>query len=324
MGEPAGIGPDLLLAAYARRRELDIPPFKVFGHAAFLRKRATRLGLEIDIHPQSPPAKVDFDQALEVVDLSGEVPDRPGKPDPGTASVVISAIEHAVNAIRRGECRALVTAPIQKSALYSEGFAFPGHTEFLAALTADDRHTPFPVMMLAHEQFRVVPLTIHVPLSAVPGLISKDLIERTVRVVSEDLKRRFGIETPRLAVCGLNPHAGENGSIGREEIDIIAPSVAELSREGFSVEGPLPADTLFFPGHWSRYDCIIAMYHDQGLIPIKTIAFDKGVNVTLGLPIVRTSPDHGTALSLAGTGKASLNSMLAAIRMADQMTTTQN
>lgn len=321
MGEPAGIGPDILLSLYAQRSELGLPPFVVFGHAEFLRARARRLGLDIAIAETGPEAGADdFASALPVRTIAGSVPDQPGQPAPEAAHVVIQAIEAAVAAVKAGECRALVTAPIHKGALYHAGFRHPGHTEFLAALCADGGRAPLPVMMLAHEDLRTVPLTIHVPIKDVPALISQELIVETLRVLARDLRSRFGIVAPRIAVAGLNPHAGEGGAIGREEIEVIVPALEKARAEGIDAVGPLPGDTLFFPPHWRHYDAVLAMYHDQALIPIKTVAFDAGVNVTLGLPIVRTSPDHGTAFDLAGTGKASTSSFLAAIAMADQMT----
>jgi 4-hydroxythreonine-4-phosphate dehydrogenase len=269
----------------------------------------------------APDAAADaFSQALPVRDIVGTVPDQPGQPVPDAAQVVIGAIEAAVASIKAGECRGLVTAPIHKGALYHAGFSHPGHTEFLAALCAEGGKEPLPVMMLAHEDLRTVPLTIHVPIKDVPGLISQALIVETLRVMARDLKSRFGIAAPRIAVAGLNPHAGEGGAIGREEIETIIPALEAARAEGIDAIGPLPGDTLFFPRHWRQYDAVLAMYHDQALIPIKTVAFDAGVNVTLGLPIVRTSPDHGTAFDLAGTGKASTSSILAAIAMANKMT----
>ena len=321
MGEPAGIGPDLLLRLYADRAALKLPPFVVFGHMGFLRKRAARLGLDLDIQSSSASdARSVFGAALPVVDISGLVPDSPGTASSTSASVVLAAIAEAVKATLAGTCRALVTAPIHKGALYAAGFRHPGHTEYLAALCADGGEPKQPVMMLAHGELRAVPLTIHVPIAKVPGLITTGLILTTIRTLAHDLRTRFGIETPRIGVAGLNPHAGEAGGIGREELDIIGPAVAELAHEGLLVEGPFPADTLFYPPHWRRYDAVVAMYHDQALIPIKTVAFEEAVNVTLGLPIVRTSPDHGTAFDLAGTGKGSAASFLAAIRLADQLT----
>ena len=321
MGEPAGIGPDLLLRLYADRQALELPPFVVFGQAGFLRERALRLGLSIDIRSASATDATElFAAALPVIEIDGLVPDKPGVPSPMSAPVVLGAIAEAVKATLNGTCRALVTAPIHKGALYAAGFRHPGHTEYLAALCAGDGEPRQPVMMLAHGALRTVPLTIHVPIAKVPGLITTALILTTIRTLAHDLRTRFGIEAPRIGVAGLNPHAGEAGGIGMEEVDIIGPAVAALVHEGLLVEGPFPADTLFYPPHWRRYDAVVAMYHDQALIPIKTVAFEEAVNITLGLPIVRTSPDHGTAFDLAGTGNGSTASFLAAIRLADQLT----
>jgi 4-hydroxythreonine-4-phosphate dehydrogenase len=321
MGEPAGIGPDLLLALYAQRIERNLPPFLVFGHLDFLRARAQRLELNLDIIAADPYEGMKaFSRALPVFPVEGPVEDRPGRPDSAAGAVVIDSIERAVTATQVEQCRAIVTAPIHKGVLYEAGFRYPGHTEFLAALCAEEGISPLPVMMLAHEDLRAVPLTIHVPIKDVPGLISRGLILETLRIISRDLRQRFHIAAPRIAVAGLNPHAGEGGTIGREDVEIIGPAIADARAEGIDAIGPLPGDTLFYPPHWRQYDAVLAMYHDQALIPIKTVAFDAGVNVTLGLPIVRTSPDHGTAFSLAGTGKASPSSFAAAIAMADQMT----
>lgn len=321
MGEPAGIGPDIILSLFAQRAELNLPAFVVFGHAGFLAARAARLGFDIAIAEVRPEDAAEaFAGALPVRPIAGTVPDQPGTPAPEAAPVVIAAIEEAVAAVKAGACRGLVTAPIHKGALYHAGFSHPGHTEFLAALCAEGGQEPLPVMMLAHDALRTVPLTIHVPIKDVPGLISQELIVDTLRVMARDLTNRFGIVRPRIAVAGLNPHAGEGGAIGREEIEVIIPALERARAEGIEAVGPLPGDTLFFPRHWRQYDAVLAMYHDQALIPIKTVAFDAGVNVTLGLPIVRTSPDHGTAFDLAGTGKASTSSFLAAIAMADRMT----
>lgn len=321
MGEPAGIGPDLLLTLYAQRQEHVLPPFVVFGDVDFLKSRAGRLGLEINIVASDPyEGMKGFARALPVYPVGGApVEDRPGEPSSHSGEAVIWSIERAVTAVQDGSCRAVVTAPIHKASLYRAGFLYPGHTEFLAALCAENGITPLPVMMLAHDSYRVVPLTIHVPLRDVPGLITHELILKTLRVMDRDLRARFGIASPRIAVAGLNPHAGEGGTIGTEDRDVIAPAIAQAQAEGIGAIGPLPADTLFHPPHWRRYDAVLAMYHDQGLIPIKTVAFDAGVNVTLGLPIIRTSPDHGTAFDLAGTGQASSTSLLAAIRLADRM-----
>jgi len=324
MGEPAGIGPDLLLRLFADRAANDLPPLLVYGHADFLRQRAHRLGLGIDIVSVDVPLPANSpEDVLRVVDIGGLVPDKPGQPNAVSAGVVIRSIAEAVEGVFTGACRAIVTAPIHKAVLYAAGFDYPGHTEYLAALCAGRAAQATPVMMLAHEDLRVVPLTIHVPLAEVPRLATADLLASTVRIVAHDLRTRFGIERPRLAVAGLNPHAGESGGIGREEQERFIPAVTQLVAEGFDVKGPLPADTLFYLPYWRQYDAVIAMYHDQALIPIKTVAFDAAVNITLGLPIVRTSPDHGTAFDLAGSGGGSTASFLAAIRLADRLTATR-
>ena len=321
MGEPAGIGPDLILQLYADASSNGAAPFVVFGQSGFLRARAARLGLSVAIETASlATAASIFPVALPVIEIEGLVPDSPGEPTPVSAPVVLAAISGAVAATLNAQCRALVTAPINKAVLYGAGFRYPGHTEYLAALCAKGGAPKLPVMMLAHDDLRVVPLTVHVPLAAVPALITAELINSTIRTLAHDLRTRFGVAAPKIAVAGLNPHAGENGGIGRDELDLIAPAIAELRFAGLDVEGPFPADTLFYPARWRQFDVVVAMYHDQALIPIKTIAFDSAVNVTLGLPIVRTSPDHGTAFDLAGTGKASASSFLAALRLADRLT----
>ena len=321
MGEPAGIGPDLVLQLYAERAGNGVSPFIVFGQAEFLQSRARRLGLDLAIRNAAPTeAAAIFAEALPVVEIDGLVPDKPGEPTPMSAAVVVGAIAAAANATLTGACRGLVTGPIHKAALYATGFKYPGHTEYLAALCAGGGAPKLPVMMLAHGDLRAVPLTVHVPLAQVPRLVTTELLMTTAHTLAHDLRTRFGIAEPRLAVCGLNPHAGENGGIGMEELNLIAPAIAELVFNGLNIEGPFSADTLFYPPHWRQYDAVIAMYHDQALIPIKTVAFEEAVNVTLGLPIVRTSPDHGTAFDLAGTGKASAASFLAALRLADQLT----
>jgi 4-hydroxythreonine-4-phosphate dehydrogenase len=322
MGEPAGIGPDLILRLYAERATLGLPPFLVYGHLDLLRSRAERLGLKIAIAAARPEsAREIFAAAMPVVSLGGLVADRPGDVSQVSAPMVREAIAEATRCVLSGMCRALITAPIHKAVLVKAGFPYPGHTEYLAALCAQGGHPPrHPVMMLAHEGLRVVPLTVHVPISAVPGMISAELLVTTAQIIVRDLRTRFGIASPRLAVTGLNPHAGEDGQIGLEDLDIIAPAIIGLQQDGMHIKGPFAADSLFHLPHWKRYDAVIAMYHDQALIPIKTVAFDQAVNVTLGLPIVRTSPDHGTALDLAGTGKGSTASMLAALRLADTLT----
>ena len=321
MGEPAGIGPDLIIRLFAARRDLNLPPFAAYGNLGFLEARARRLGIDIALTACGAEAAAEaFSTALPVVHIDGLVPDKPGDTSHLSGKVVIEAISRAVADTLHGACRGIVTGPIHKAALYSAGFRHPGHTEFLASLSPQNGEPPLPVMMLAHDDLRVVPLTIHEPLRRVPSLVTPDLLLRTARIVAHSLRTRFGIEAPRLGVAGLNPHAGEGGTIGSEDLDVIGPAVAQLVHEGIDAEGPIPADTLFYPPHWRKYDAAIAMYHDQGLIPIKTVAFEEAVNVTLGLPFVRTSPDHGTALDLAGTGEASTASFLAALRLADRLT----
>jgi 4-hydroxythreonine-4-phosphate dehydrogenase len=298
MGEPAGVGPELAVAAWEMLGgHIGNRPLILVGDPAVF--GATNA-------PVIPP--------------TARACRNPGRPDPANAAAVTEAIAIAVDRCLKGEAGAMVTAPIHKAVLAQAGFAHPGHTEYLAALCANGEGTPQPVMMLAHEDLRVVPLTIHVPLREVPSLITQRLIRDTVVILEHDLRTRFGILDPKIAVTGLNPHAGESGSIGTEDRDIIAPAIGDLQHNGSRVEGPFSADTIFHPPNWKKYDAVVAMYHDQALIPIKTVAFDQGVNVTLGLPIVRTSPDHGTAFELAGTGQASIASMLAAIRLADRMT----
>jgi len=321
MGEPAGIGPDLAMRLYAARQHLNLPPFILYGHLDFLKARAERLGLKIAMAPSEPTRAASvFPDALPVAHVDGLVPDKPGDPTPLSGKVVIEAIAQATAATLTGATRGVVTAPIHKAVLYTAGFKHPGHTEYLAALCDNGNGAPMPVMMLAHDELRVVPATIHVPLRDVPGLLTYDLLVSTGRIVAQSLRTRFGILEPRIGFAGLNPHAGEGGAIGREDYDIVHPAVQQLVFEGIAAEGPMPADTLFYPPHWRKFDAVIAMYHDQALIPIKTVAFDEAVNVTLGLPIVRTSPDHGTAFDLAGTGKCSSASFLAAIRLADKLT----
>jgi 4-hydroxythreonine-4-phosphate dehydrogenase len=323
MGEPAGIGPDLILRLYEARAELKLPPFVVFGSMAFLAARARRLGHNINFAQTTiEQASSQFPVALPVCHIEGLVPDKPGDSSPLSGKVVIEAIRSAASETLAGRCRGLVTAPIHKAVLYKAGFKYPGHTEYLAALCTDGGAAPHPhpVMMLAHDSFRVVPLTVHVPLREVPGLDTPRLIRETAQIVEHDLRTRHGIAQPRLAITGLNPHAGEAGTLGSEENDVITPTVLDLQNSGMRIDGPFPADTAFHPPNWAKYDAVIAMYHDQALIPIKTVAFEDAVNVTLGLPIVRTSPDHGTAFDHAGTGDGSWSSMLAALRLADKLT----
>jgi 4-hydroxythreonine-4-phosphate dehydrogenase len=297
MGEPAGVGPEIAVAAF---KSLE----------GRIGARALRLVGDADVFRSCGAVP---DQAL--ISTATHAYRVPGKPNPRDAAATIEAIEKSVLAALSGRAGAVVTAPINKAVLAQSGFGFPGHTEFLAHLTK----APRAVMMLASDRLRVVPLSIHVPIRDVPRTITEDAIVETAEIMLDALKRDFAIAAPRLAVAGLNPHAGEQGILGEEDGAIVAPAVAELKRRGHDVRGPLSADTLFHEEARATYDAALCMYHDQALIPIKTLSFWDGVNVTLGLPIVRTSPDHGTAFDIAGTGKADARSMIAAIRMAAEI-----
>jgi 4-hydroxythreonine-4-phosphate dehydrogenase len=321
LGEPAGIGPDLTLALWRRRAELDLPAFYLIGEMDFLRARAKRLGLDLPLAPVAPQeAAAAFARALPVVPLGLPVSAAPGEPDATSAPAAIASIRRAVADVLAGNASAVVTNPVAKNVLYRSGFVEPGHTEFLARLAAEATgRRARPVMMLWSPELAVVPVTIHLPLSQVPAHLSVDLIAETGRIVARDLKRRFQIAAPRLAIAGLNPHAGEDGALGDEDITIVAPAVAALHAEGIDARGPLPADTMFNAAARARYDAALCMYHDQALIPIKTLAFDHAVNVTLGLPFVRTSPDHGTAFDIAGTGRGDPSSLLAALKLAARL-----
>jgi 4-hydroxythreonine-4-phosphate dehydrogenase len=319
-GEPAGIGPDIAIAAWLRRNELKLPPFYLRGDRGSLAERAKILGLKIELADSSPEdALATFSSALPVVATGEPATARPGQPDATSANAALASIRQAVGDVMAGRAGAVITNPIAKSVLYRAGFLHPGHTEFLAELAADGGRPPQPVMMLWSPALAVVPVTIHVSLHDALAQLSSDLIVRTARIAVADLKARFGLSNPRLAVSGLNPHAGEDGSLGTEDIEIVAPAVEILRGEGIDVRGPLPADTMFHAAARESYDCAICMYHDQALIPIKTIAFEDAVNVTLGLPFIRTSPDHGTAFDIAGTGKANPSSLAAALRLAARM-----
>ncbi len=320
-GDPAGIGPELALKAWLMRREAGLPAFAVIGDPVHLRGLAQSLGWDV---PVAESAVADapriFDSALPVLPLHHRLAARPGRPDPATAGGTIEAIETAVQLVRNREAAALITNPIAKHVLYEAGFRHPGHTEFLAALAAKPgSKPPHPVMMLWSEGLAVVPVTVHIPLARVPEALTTDLVVATGRIVARDLRERFGLASPRLAIAGLNPHAGESGTMGLEDRDVVEPAVAQLRREGIDADGPHPADTLFHVRARRRYDAVLAMYHDQALIPIKTIAFDEAVNVTLGLPFVRTSPDHGTAFDIAGQGIARPDSLMAALKLAHRL-----
>jgi 4-hydroxythreonine-4-phosphate dehydrogenase len=320
LGEPAGIGPDITIKAWLRRAELGLPPFYLLGDCAFLRDRAKTLGLDVRLaEVRAEDAVGIFADALPVVATGSVATARPGQPDGASAEAAIASIRLAVGDVVAGRAGAVVTNPIAKSVLYRAGFRHPGHTEFLAELAAADGRAPQPVMMLWSPALAVVPVTIHLALRDAITRLSSDLIVTTVRIVAAALRARFGLANPRLALSGLNPHAGEDGSLGVEEQTIVSPAVEILRAEGIEVRGPLPADTMFHDAARKTYDCAICMYHDQALIPIKTLAFDDAVNVTLGLPFVRTSPDHGTAFDIAGTGRANPSSLVAALQLAARM-----
>ena len=320
LGEPAGIGPDISIAAWLKRRELDLPPFYMLGDRDFMAARAKALGHEIALADATPASAASvFADALPVVSTGHTVTAQARRPDASSAPAAIASIRQAVADVEAGHASAVVTNPIAKSVLYRAGFAHPGHTEFLAELAARDGKVPLPVMMLWSSELAVVPVTIHLSLRDAIDQLNGPLITATARIVVNDMKARFGIPRPRLAIAGLNPHAGEDGSMGDEELAFIQHAVTVLQNEGIDARGPLPADTMFHPAARASYDCAICMYHDQALIPIKTIAFDEGVNVTLGLPFIRTSPDHGTAFDIAGTGKANPSSLIAAIKLAARM-----
>jgi len=321
LGEPAGIGPDLALTVWQRRAEFDIPPFYIIAEPDFLGRRADKLGLSIPIERASAAnAAAIFPSALPVAALGLSISASPGKPDASSAPVAIAAIRRAVADVMAGSAAAVVTNPVAKNVLYNSGFAEPGHTEFLARLVQEATGKVLrPVMMLWSPELAVVPVTIHLPLQDIFKHLSVELVVETGRIVARDLRSRFGLRRPRLAIAGLNPHAGEAGMLGDEDRAIVAPAVAALVGAGIDARGPLPADSMFHQAARASYDAALCMYHDQALIPIKTLAFDHAVNVTLGLPFVRTSPDHGTAFDIAGTGSADPASLIAALRLAARL-----
>ncbi len=318
MGEPAGIGGEIALKAWAARHSAGVPPFLLIDDPARLAALAELLGLPVPLRPITAAAEAAeaFADALPVLPQALAVPVAPGRPEPANAGAVRDAIARAVTLAGTGQAAAVVTNPIHKATLYAGGFAFPGHTEYLADLAGPG---VVPVMMLACPQLRVVPVTIHLALRDAIAQLTTKAIVACGRITAAALAGDFAIPAPRLAVAGLNPHAGEDGGMGREDIDIVAPAVAQLRAEGINARGPLPADTLFHPAARAGYDAALCMYHDQALIPIKTIDFAGGVNVTLGLPFVRTSPDHGTAFDLAGSGRADPTSLINALRLAGEM-----
>jgi 4-hydroxythreonine-4-phosphate dehydrogenase len=310
MGEPAGIGGELTVKAWLARRDLDLPRFVALDDP----DRLAALGASVRV-VETPDAS-GFDDALPVLPIRLPRPNHPGRPDPANGASVIESIRRAVELAMAGPVSGVVTNPIHKAALYAAGFQHPGHTEYLADLV---QRPGAEVMMLACKALRVVPVSIHESLAkSVAGLDGRR-IEQLARTTAAALRQDFGIAHPRLAVAGLNPHAGESGALGREEIEIIGPAVERLRADGLEVLGPLPPDTMFHAEARAAYDAAICMYHDQALIPLKTLDFHGGVNITLGLPIVRTSPDHGTAFDIAGRGVARIDSFVAALRMAAEI-----
>jgi 4-hydroxythreonine-4-phosphate dehydrogenase len=321
LGEPAGIGPDITIAAWLRRAELDLPSFYLLADPKLVARRAERIAPGLAIAVVEPAAAAaSFATALPVVDIGVPVSAEPGQPDQSSAPAALTAIQRAVAEVRAGAAGAIVTNPVAKNVLYRSGFAEPGHTEYLARLSEEATGVAaHPVMMLWSPELAVVPVTIHLPLKQVVAKLTRDLVVETGRIVARDLHDRFGIAAPRLAIAGLNPHAGEDGALGDEDLTIVRPAVERLKAEGIDARGPLPADSMFHQAARASYDVALAMYHDQALIPIKTLAFDHAVNVTLGLPFVRTSPDHGTAFDIAGTGRADPGSLIAALRLAARL-----
>ena len=323
-GDPSGIGPEIALKAWLSRQP-GARPWFLLADPDHLKRVAADLGMPVQIATAAAhEVSAIFDSALPVVPLAAKVVGTPGKPDASDAHATLESIERAVIMTRQGEAAGVVTNPIAKDVLYRAGFHHPGHTEWLGELATKYWNCGpcLPVMLLWSPELAVVPVTIHVALSRAIAELTSELIVETARVVAKDYREQFGIVSPRLAVAGLNPHAGEAGTMGREDIDIIAPAIATLKAEGIDAFGPMPPDTMFHAAARQRYDVAICMYHDQALIPIKTIAFDEGVNTTLGLPFVRTSPDHGTAFDIAGRGIANDASLRAAIALADRLART--
>ena len=318
LGDPAGVGPELICEAWARRESEGLPAFFVCGGSGTLSEAARTRGIDAWYSVVSDPTELSQlpERVVPVVgDFSAGY--HPGQPEGTGGRLALESLKLATRLVLEGKASGLVTGPIAKAELTKVGFSFPGQTEFVAdacGILFEDA-----VMMLAGPQLRTVPLTVHCPIADVPGLLTADLICRRIRIVDASMKQDFGISAPRIAVCGLNPHAGEKGRMGREEIEVIEPALAALRADGIDATGPHPADTLFAPRKRNTYDVAVAMYHDQALVPLKTLDFDQGVNVTLGLPIVRTSPDHGTAFDIAGKGIADPGAMIAAIRMAGEI-----
>ncbi|MCZ2328562.1 4-hydroxythreonine-4-phosphate dehydrogenase PdxA [Bartonella sp. F02] len=320
-GDPAGIGPEIAIKAWNMRHIRHIPPFVLLADPEMIRSRAHFLKLTINIESVRINNLVDnFQTALPILPLKNKQNHQVGLPSPNNAAGIIEAIEQSVQLIQSGHACALITCPIAKKNLYDAGFKFPGHTEFLAYLAHKTSNKQYhPVMMLYGSQLKTIPITVHIPLSEVSSHLTRNLIIQTALITENSLKAQFAITSPRLAVAGLNPHAGENGGIGKEDIDIIVPSIQYLKQKGLNIVGPLPADTMFHDRARKMYDVALCMYHDQALIPVKTLDFDTTVNVTLGLPFIRTSPDHGTAFDIANKGIASPESFISALKLAEQL-----
>jgi 4-hydroxythreonine-4-phosphate dehydrogenase len=319
MGDPAGVGPSITWKAYdafrARAR-----PFYVVADPGVLEAARPASGRPCEVVLIASPdeAAEAFRRGLPVAPITSPVP-RAGEPDPASATAVLDSIRLAVMHVQAGRAAAVVTNPISKALLYRAGFKHPGHTEFLAELAAKDGQAPRPVMMLSGGGLRFALATIHRPLASVPGALTIDLIVDVGRILNDALKRDFGVGQPRIGLCGVNPHAGEDGEIGREEIEIVNPAAARLRKLGINASDARPGDTIFHEARSGAFDAVIAMYHDQGLIPVKTLDIWGGVNVTLGLPFIRTSPDHGVAYDAAAAGKGRPESLIAALDLADSM-----
>ncbi|WP_208435228.1 4-hydroxythreonine-4-phosphate dehydrogenase PdxA [Bartonella phoceensis] len=320
-GDPAGIGPEIVLKAWNLRFTRQVPPFVLLADPDFMRSRAHFLQIDVEIETVLTNNLVkNFQAALPVIPLENRQSDQPGSPSSNNAAGIIEAIKRGVQLIQNGYASALVTCPIAKKNLYDTGFQFPGHTEFLADLAYQNSNKYYhPVMMLTGPRLKTVPITVHVPFKEVPLQLTRHLIIQTALITEHDLRTRFKITSPRLAVAGLNPHAGEEGAMGKEDIEIVTPAIEYLKKQGLNIVGPLPADTMFHERARKIYDVALCMYHDQALIPVKTLDFDTTVNTTLGLPFIRTSPDHGTAFDIADKGIASPESFIAALKLANQL-----
>ena len=320
LGDPAGVGPEIVVKAWQALRGEGMSFLAVGDFEALASASSTDASILARITEPGEAPRL-FRKALPVLDLPLTAPVVAGQPSPATAPAVIKWIETAVGLALSGEVAAVVTAPIAKAPLYAAGFRFPGHTEFLGELTAAAHYDGErgPIMMLTARDLKVTLVTVHAPLARVHGLISIEAIVKAGLVTAQALRRDFGLAAPRIAVAGLNPHAGEGGGLGREEIEIVEPAVRTLRDLGVDAAGPFPADSMFPPEMRARYDAAVCLYHDQALIPVKMLDFWGGVNVTLGLPIVRTSPDHGTGFDIAGRGVARPDSLIAAIRLADEI-----